>query len=82
MPYPDIESSEVRRRGEEIYQNRLRRHVEPFAQGEFIAIDVLSGGFEVDNDDLVASRRLIARNPGARIWGRRVGTSAIDRIGL
>jgi hypothetical protein len=82
MPYPDIEPEEVRRRGEEIYEARLRKNAEAVGTGKFIVIDVLSGDFEIDADDLAASRRLLARKPGARIWGRRIGFAIVDRIGL
>ncbi len=36
-------------------------------------IDVTSGDFEIDADELAVSDRLLARLPGAQIWLRRVG---------
>jgi len=47
--------------------------VETKHRGEFVAIDIETGAYEVDPDELAASDRLLARVPNAQTWLRRVG---------
>jgi hypothetical protein len=76
------EISEIGRRGEAIYKDRLREVLEPRFDGQFIVIDVDSGDYEVDPEDMAAFLRLQARRPNAEIWGTRVGRSAAYEFGL
>ena len=50
--------------------------------GPFVAIDVHTGAFEVDDDDYAAVTRLHARVPGAEVWMARVGDVVADHMGL
>jgi hypothetical protein len=77
----EMSPEEVARRGEEIYQRMLRPHVEQQHFGEFLVVDVLSGDYEIDRDDLAASDRLLARNPHAVLYGVRIGYPAAYHIG-
>ena len=51
-------------------------------EGKFVAIDIETGAYEVDGDELAASDRLLARLPNAQIWLRRIGSSCVRRFGL
>ena len=62
---------ELARRAEEIFERRIRPSLEAGAQSRFVAIDVDSEDFELDNRDLLALRRLRLRHPHARIWLRK-----------
>jgi hypothetical protein len=48
---------------------------------DFVLIDVNSGDFEIDRDELAASQRLRERRPTARIWMRKVGSPHARRFG-
>jgi hypothetical protein len=75
-------ASEVGKRGEAIYIESLREQLEPEFDGQFIVIDVDSGDYEVDREDMAACLRLQARKPDALIWGTRVGRRAAYEFGF
>src|SRR5919198_609560 len=58
---PRYSKEEFARRGDEIYERDLRPHVEAGNEGKFIVIDIDTGAYEIDADELVASDRLLAR---------------------
>ncbi|HKB05579.1 MAG TPA: hypothetical protein VKD90_25365, partial [Gemmataceae bacterium] len=70
-PRPRLGKEEFARRGDAIYDRDVRPAVEPGRDGQFVAIDIETGAYEVDPDEQVASDRLLARAPGAQIWLRR-----------
>jgi hypothetical protein len=72
---------EIVRRGEEIYERDLRSRVEEGNKGKFLVIDVKTGSYELDEDDLVASDRLLARNPNAELYGLRIGYPTAYHLG-
>lgn len=68
--------------GRAIYEQRLRSIVEiPENIGKVIDIDVDTGDYEIDEDGMMANRRLRERRPGARIYGIRIGYNAMYAIG-
>jgi hypothetical protein len=81
MPYPGYTSEEVARRGEAIYNQQIRPHVEAQHEGKFLVLDIRTGAFEIDADDLVATKRALARDPGAVLYGVRIGSPTAYRIG-
>jgi len=72
---------EFARRGDAIYKKDVRPQLPPDDVGKFAAIDIESGMFEVDADELRACRKLRARIPDAQIWMVRVGYRAVHRFG-
>lgn len=66
-------------RGDAIYERKIRA-LERTEKGKFAAIDIDSGDFEIDADELAASDRLQARHPQARVWLRRVGSPYARRF--
>lgn len=46
-----------------------------------MVVDIDTGAFEVAADDLSASRQMLAKHPGAVLYGLRVGQRAAYRIG-
>ena len=50
--------------------------------GQFIVVDVHSGGFEIGTDDLDASMRMLARRPDALLYGVRIGDEVAYRFGM
>jgi hypothetical protein len=72
---------EFARRGDAIYENEVRPLLKPADEGKFAAIDIESGIFELDRDELKAGNRLRGRIPEAQIWMVRVGHRSVHRIG-
>jgi hypothetical protein len=81
ISHPRYSKEEFARRGDEIYERDIRPHVEAGDAGKFVVIDIDTGAYEVDADELVASDRLLARHPDAQIWLTRVGSRYARRFG-
>ena len=77
---PRYSKEEFARRGDEIYERDLRPHVEAGNEGKFIVIDIDTGAYEIDADELVASDRLLARHPDTQVWLSRVGSRYARRF--
>jgi hypothetical protein len=82
MPAATIEltKAEIIQRGNEIYENSLRTKIEAGNLGKVIAIDVLSGEFELASNAIMCSKQLRARLPEAIIFVLRVGYPTLHRI--
>jgi hypothetical protein len=76
-----LSAEEIARRGEEIYHRDLLASVEAMNKGKFLVIDIETGDYEIDDDDLTATRRLLARHPTAETYGVRIGYPTAYRIG-
>ena len=79
---PRFSKEEHARRGTAIYEQQVRPQIEAGNRGKIVAIDVETGAFEVADDTLTASERLLARYPDAQIWCVRVGHRGVHRFGL
>jgi len=80
-PQPRYSKEEHARRGTALYEQRVRPLVEAGNRGKVVALDVDTGDFEVAEDTLAASQRLLARHPDAQIWCVRIGYPAVHRFG-
>lgn len=78
---PRYSKEEFARRGDAIYDRDVRPRVERGNEGKIVAIDIESGAWEMDADEVEASRRLEARRPDAQIWIARVGSRCVRRFG-
>lgn len=74
---PRYSKEEHARRGNEIYERQIRPQVETGNKGKIVAIDIETGAFEVAEDTLAASGRLLARYPDAEIWFVRIGHCSV-----
>jgi hypothetical protein len=73
---PRLSREELARRGEDTFTRLVRPALRPEDDGKFVAVDVESGAFEVDEDDHAAVSRLHRRVPGAQVWLVRAGHPA------
>ncbi len=80
-PRPRYSIDEHARRGIALYEQHVRTQVETDNRGRVVALDVDTGSFEVTDDTLAASQRLLARHPDAQIWCVRIGHPAVHRFG-
>ena len=71
---PRYSKEEFARRGTEIYEQQVRPLVEDGNQGKIVAIDIETGAFEMAENTLTASERLLTRYPDAQIWCVRMVT--------
>lgn len=78
---PRYSKEEFARRGDEIYEKSIRQHLKKNDAGKFIVIDIETGAYEIDADEIAASDRLLARVPDAQVWLRRVGSRYAHRFG-
>ena len=82
MPHPRYSGEEIDRRGEEIYEQSLRAKVETEENiGKIIAIDIETGDYSIDDDVIVAGRRLFAKHPDTATWTKRIGYNAVYALG-
>jgi hypothetical protein len=82
MQTPTRTPEEIARVAEDLYRRDIRAKVLPQHQGKFLVIDIESGDYEVDPDDLRAEQRLRARRPAGVFFGMRAGyTSAYTLAG-
>ena len=72
---------EFARRGNEIYERDVRRLVEADNKGKYVAIDIESGEWEMDSNEMAAGDRLRSRIPDAQTWLVRVGYGYLHRFG-
>lgn len=81
MSYSDDTSDAIVTRGEEIYQ-QYREELESQYKGQFFVVDIETGNYEIGDEDLVATERLLAKNPEAMTYGLRIGFGATYRLGF
>ena len=72
---------EFARRGDDIYEHDVRPTFKPKDVGKFVAIDIETGEYEMDRDELAACDRLNARIPNAQPWLTKVGSRAAHNFG-
>ena len=78
---PRYSKADFAKRGDEIYERDIRSKVELDHQGEFVAIDIDTGEWELSPDALKACDRLISRLPDCQTWLVRVGHPFVHRMG-
>jgi hypothetical protein len=71
---------ELAQLGAEIYDKQVRPTLQTEDDDKFVAIDVLSGEFEIDDDDYSAVLKLRGRRPSAEIWLGCIGQPATYRM--
>jgi len=69
------------RDAEEYYERHLRASLEPEHHGDYLVLDVESGDYEVDADEMAAIDRARAKHPDRVFYILRVGYPASVFIG-
>ena len=82
MPYSDYPDGTITARGEQIYQQRLREKVESEHNGKFLSIDIETGAYEIDTDEVTSSMALLEKYPDAVVYCVRIGFPVAHRIGF
>lgn len=81
MLHPKYTSEEIAQRGQAIYDQRIRAHVETAHQGEFLVLNIETGEYEMDRNELAALQRAKAKNPDGAFYILRIGATAAYRLG-
>jgi hypothetical protein len=73
---------EITRRGNELYEQRLRNLVETQENlGKIVSIYIETGDYEIGADLISTGDRLFARHPEAALYGARIGYNAVYAVG-
>jgi hypothetical protein len=78
---PRRNPEDVARSGADVYARLVRPALRPEDDGKYVAIDVNSGDYEINEDDYTAVARLESRSPTAEVWLMRAGRRAACRMG-
>ena len=81
MPNPGVDVEGIARRGQEYYEQHLRAELEPEHTGKYLFLDVETGEYEMDEDQLAAMARARSKHPETVFYILRVGYPAAGRIG-
>lgn len=81
MPELRYLPDEIARLGDAIYDRDVLPRMTPADTGLIVAIDVESGAYVIDPDQLTAAHRVLAEKPEAQLWFRRVGFRCVHHFG-
>ena len=76
-----IDHSEIVRRGEALYYRDIRSHVEPAHFGKFLVIDIETGEYEIDANEVEAIERMDAHRPTGQLYIKRIGFATAHGLG-
>ena len=76
-----VNTADVATVGRAIYHKKILPTLGPEDGNKLVVIDVNSGDYEIDADDMAAVTRLLERRPDAYTWLERVGHPAAYHMG-
>ena len=82
MPINSYPEDEVVQRGQALYEQQIRATVDTAEnKGKMLVINIETGEWEIDADDVAAAKRAKAHFGDALLFSMRIGYSAAYRIG-
>jgi hypothetical protein len=81
MPSTQYSNEEIVRRGQALYEQEIRPKVEAEHKGEYLVVNVETGDYVIDQDDLAASKRAKTQYPNAPLFTVRIGYPTAYRLG-
>lgn len=75
-----LSSHEIAERGEALFQRDIRPLLHAADQGKFLVLDVETGDYEIDRDELAALDRIRAKKPSAQLYVLRIGARTAYRL--
>jgi hypothetical protein len=82
MPHPRYPGDEIGRIGHDLYERSIRAKVETEGNiGKIVSIDNETGDYEIGDDLIETTKRLLVRHPDAAIWSERIGYNAVYAVG-
>jgi hypothetical protein len=73
--------AEFARRGDALVESKVRPHLTAADGDKFVAIDIESGEYELDHNEMKATDRLRKRVPDPQIWLVHVTSGYLHRLG-
>lgn len=74
-------TAEVCRIGQELYNTKIRPHVEYEHFGKILVVDIETGEYEIDTDQLAAAHRARGKRADAPLFGLRIGYPSLGSVG-
>jgi hypothetical protein len=81
MPQTRYTREEIVRRGQALYDEQIGPQIEAENKGKFLVVNIETGEYELDTDELAALRRAKSKNPDAPLYLLRVGYPATYTLG-
>ncbi|HXU30133.1 MAG TPA: hypothetical protein VN851_06105 [Thermoanaerobaculia bacterium] len=81
MAHPRYSSDEIVERGQALYERDIQGALPLIDRGSFLVLDIETGDYEVDRDQLAAVKRARAKHLDGAFYFLRVGHSAGYRFG-
>lgn len=81
VPHPRYTRNEIVQRGQALYDQQIRAMVEASHKGKFLVLDIETGEYEIDANELTALKRAKSKNPDAALYIMRVGYPTAYRLG-
>jgi hypothetical protein len=81
MGHPRYSTDEIVARGKEIYEKQLKSKLGSQNFGKFLVIDIETGEYEMDEDDLTAALRAYNKNPDSARYEMQIGYPTSGTIG-
>ncbi len=72
---------EFARRGDALIESKVRPGLTAADEDKFVAIDIETGEYELDKNEMTAANRLRKRVPDAQIWLVHVSLGYLHRFG-
>lgn len=82
MPTTKHTLDELADLGGDIFDRKVWPALRPEDDGKFVAIDVETGDYEIDEDDYTAIARMRLRKPSADVWLMRAGYPTTHKMGV
>lgn len=76
-----LNPEEIIKKGEEIYQNKLKNILEPQDNGKYVVIEVISSDYFVNENLLTAVEEARKKYPESLFFTARVGYKGIFNVG-
>lgn len=74
-----LSSHQIAERGEALFKRNIRPLLHVRHRGKFLVLDVESGEYEIDRDELAALGRMRAKRPFAQLYLLRIGHATAYR---
>ena len=81
MGHTVYSKEEIVRRGRELYEERIRPYIEADHRGKIMVLDIETGDYVIDEDELTASELAYRKRPGAPLFALKIGSPTMGRIG-
>jgi hypothetical protein len=81
MASAQLSTKEAARIGRRIYDREIREKVETKHRGKFLFVDIDTGDYEFDADQVAAGERLRERHPDSLLYMVRIGYPTAVKFG-